>query len=599
MGVVFRMFFVFALVFGATGIGIAQNNKEPREVSVNGQDFIIHYVEAGQTLYAISKIYSISVEDIQQANPEIENFGIRIGQTLRIPKKKIDKKEAKKSEIVISGDTIYHEVVKKETLYALSKKYDLSIEELDSFNPELVDGLKTGMIIKIPVKNNASSTAENQKPKQDSLKLHEIQPNETLNDVAEKFEVSADSIQMVNNGLKQGLQVGTSIRLPIENPEYTAVQDTLVDSLGNVIADLRKIDTLKVGVFLPFSVLKNKELQELNESDDTYLLTKISLEFYRGLNLAMDSLRALGYDVSINYFDTKNDTNACHDLLKQNNFSSYHLFIGPLFQSNFKIIALQAKSLHIPIISPVKVSSRLLLDNKYVVKSYASSPSQVIYTAKYMGSHYKDSNLVVISGSQQKDTRNAIIFEKYLNNAVEDSIPVYKIWQTSKGNFTKHITLGKHNYVAIISNDEAFVSSALAAYKSMVDEKTKISVFGLDSWRKFTSIDYDYYMQLNVTYPVQQFVNYSDTAVIEFVSNYRNTYAVDPSIHVFSAFDIGLYFGIALFRGHDDWINFVETNPKKGLSFRFDFLKIADKSGFENQGGFMLNYKDYELNLAD
>jgi LysM repeat protein len=602
--------YVFCISFLLTiSIGNAQD-KAPI-VKLNGQEYKVHLVKKGETLYAISKIYSVSVEDIKNTNPELEELGIRIGQSIRIPLNKVNKKEAKKSEVSISGDTIYHEVIKKETLYALSKKYEISAEELKGLNPKLNEGLKIGMQLKIPVipaSDSLSTNVDFQLPEEDSLQLHTVLPKETLYGLAQKYGISADSIQMVNNGLPDGLQVGGTIRIPVKNPNFVIISDTVYHPNDSLHITILSDDTLMVGVFLPFCSERNKkeeseELVEENVGEEKpmglYGLTKISLEFMRGYNMAMDSLRSLGYNIEIKYYDTQNDTNVCKSIISTNDFKDYHLFVGPLYQTNFKFFAKHAKEIGIPIVSPVKISSRLLLDNKYVIKSYASSPAQIIRMSRYMGAMYKDSNLVVVYGGAKTDKRYAQIFQKYLNNIVGDSIPIYRVWQPSVYNYKKYFDLNSHNYVAIISSDEAFVSASMSVFYGFENKEAQVSVFGIDSWQKFSSIDLNYMMGLDVSYPTQQYVNYDDERVIRFIENYRTQFYIDPSIHVWSAFDIGMYFVPAIFDSEGDWENHIIGHKQNGLSLKMDFVKIGADSGYENQGGFVLKNSEYQLNLAE
>ena len=56
-------------------------------VECNGKKYVLHKVEKGQTLYAISKLYNITVNDIVVANPDAID-GIKAGQELRIPLEK-------------------------------------------------------------------------------------------------------------------------------------------------------------------------------------------------------------------------------------------------------------------------------------------------------------------------------------------------------------------------------------------------------------------------------------------------------------------------------------------------------------------------------
>ena len=120
----------------------------------------------------------------------------------------------------------------------------------------------------------------------------------------------------------------------------------------------------------------------------------------------------------------------------------------------------------------------------------------------------------------------------------------------------------------------------------------------MDSWENFGSIDFDYLTELNVVYSKQQYVDYSSELARNFVNGYRQEYFSDPSIHVFSAFDIGWYFGNMFYESDGDWKNSVSSKPYSGLSLKFDFVKVGAESGYENRGGFLLQYSTKGLNLV-
>lgn len=589
------------------------------QVTENGKTYLLHTVEKGQTLYAISKTYSISVEDIKKANPELADNGIKIEQNIRIPVKAIDKKQAKKSDITMKGDTIFHEVLKKETVYALTKKYEITEERLLELNPELANGLKVGMtliIVGIPLEINASGATPDvladiyAMPTEDSLILHEVKPMETLYGLGKKYQVSPDSIQIVNGGLHDGLKVGTTIRIPKPNPRFVGrvYQPVPKDSIILVV------DTLKLGVFLPFCVAKNQDLDgvkllgyspseglltdgvQQNVNTKIYALTDLSINYMRGIQFAVDSLAALGKSIEVYYYDTQRDTSICRGFVNKGVLDDLDLIIGPLFGNNFKVMADTANGLGIPIISPVKINSSILLNNPSVVKAYSSSPSQVIAAAKHFGSQYADSNMVIFSGAKKNDVRYAGIFEKYVLETSGDSIPVHRIWSTVESNFKTKLDPNKTNYVAVVSIDEAFVASALTVLYSLQKKDYKIEVMGTDAWKGFETLDSDYLNALKVTYPAQQHISYEDKKVKQLIEKYRNTYYAEPAMANYFGFDVAWFYCKAVF-SEQGWNNYIQTTTYQGTSARFDMVKIGATSGYENQGSFLINYNDFELHL--
>lgn len=106
-------------------------------------DKIIHKVEAGQTLYFLSKKYNISIDQLRQANPEIlDDLIIKPAQVLVIPV------ENKTVELDQGGYKI-HVVKTKETLYSLSKLYDISISELINLNQLESANISIGQELKV------------------------------------------------------------------------------------------------------------------------------------------------------------------------------------------------------------------------------------------------------------------------------------------------------------------------------------------------------------------------------------------------------------------------------------------------------------------
>lgn len=107
-----------------------------------------HLIEAKETLYSVSKMYNISVEEIKKANPGLDENTFKIGRTIRIP---VFNDSVSKNDSYASP-FLEHKVVKGETLYSVSKIYDVPVEALLKGNPSLSDGLKEGMVLSIPQK---------------------------------------------------------------------------------------------------------------------------------------------------------------------------------------------------------------------------------------------------------------------------------------------------------------------------------------------------------------------------------------------------------------------------------------------------------------
>jgi LysM repeat protein len=113
----------------------------------NGQSFIVHKVEPKETLFSISRRYKVKVKDIFQHNEFVEN-GLKMYQELYVPINRISNQESDST----NRNSIYHVVKTKETMYFISKKYNLSIDELkqmnglSDFNIDIGDSIIVGLL---------------------------------------------------------------------------------------------------------------------------------------------------------------------------------------------------------------------------------------------------------------------------------------------------------------------------------------------------------------------------------------------------------------------------------------------------------------------
>lgn len=134
-----------------------------------------HVVSKGESFYSISKKYKLTVEQLQALNPTISSENLKIGEVLNLSNDKITSasnsnlvQNTPKEEVVeIANATsfeneIVHKVLPKETKYGISKKYKITIAELEALNPTIVDGLKVGVELVIKKKEVVNAVAEEQ-----------------------------------------------------------------------------------------------------------------------------------------------------------------------------------------------------------------------------------------------------------------------------------------------------------------------------------------------------------------------------------------------------------------------------------------------------
>jgi LysM repeat protein len=121
-----------------------------RMETINGKQFIIHRIDEKETLYGISKRYGVPITAILEQNPTADG-GLASGQILKIPY--VPKAKAQQ------GGNRIHKVAPKETLFSISKLYDVSVDDIKAWNNLKDNSLSTGQELIIKKKTAIATTA--------------------------------------------------------------------------------------------------------------------------------------------------------------------------------------------------------------------------------------------------------------------------------------------------------------------------------------------------------------------------------------------------------------------------------------------------------
>jgi len=130
--------------------------KEIHEVCVDPTDVTItHIVQSKETLYSLSKQYGITMEAICELNPELKTSNLKKGAKLKFPNKEAviqsnkDANAVNQNDAIVSITNVVHKVLAKETLYGISKKYGVSIADIEKLNPGIENGLPVDYLLMI------------------------------------------------------------------------------------------------------------------------------------------------------------------------------------------------------------------------------------------------------------------------------------------------------------------------------------------------------------------------------------------------------------------------------------------------------------------
>ena len=240
---------------------------------------------------------------------------------------------------------LMHKVKPLESFYSIKNKYGVNEKDLIDFNPQLIEGFRSGEYIKIP-------------------QFEEV-------DVTEKIQLLEDEKEI-----------------------------DIYEELKNRTNKFKQKETYNIAFMLPLYLDKNdaieKESHNLEEKSEIYKKSNYALEFYSGAKIAIDTLNKAGMGLNIYVYDTKNDTQETFDLVSKKEFDNMDLVIGPFYSKNFKIAAEILSRRDVPIVAPLSSKGNLLENIPNAFQVIPTKKRQVMYLSEFIYENYMHHNITLV-----------------------------------------------------------------------------------------------------------------------------------------------------------------------------------------------------------
>jgi len=540
--------------------------------------FIYHKLQPGETIYYLSRTYSVSENEIIQSNPGIDISKLPLGFEVAIPRKDfMSRKQSFKDQ---DDHVYYHKVINGETMASIARKYGLTVRELRRENRD-INFPHVGDYLKIP----------GMKPQFEEKALFEDQ----------------DTLEMKQED--QPVFLGRPA-------EFTPVKS------------LR--GSFDVAVLLPFYLMENAKRTEIdsskmvsgkrtyraiNRSDDWIYPRSLGfVEMYEGILLAADTLSALGLNINIHAYDITGDTVEIVRLIRSGKLDQMELIIGPVHSSNLSLVASYAGSLGIPVVSPVQLSSNSVLNDSPLLFMASSSLEVVQKAIARKMKNYHNDNLVLIHSDAYEEFNNISLFRNFILSELGSVMPFEEIrlkdmvfysrsvFGNDSINRLAHALSGKNGNVIIIASEDAPVMSESIINVHTLSRKYDLNVFGYPSIRYLDNFNHRIWFELGLMIYSPFWIDYSQQDVKKFNSYYRAKFLTEPSelSYAWQGYDILYYFlsGLAIYGR--EFLSHPEIHNPDLLHTQFDFRRKAINNGFENQKLFLIRYSNnYELELLD
>ena len=564
-----------------------------------GDNYFLHTIAKGQSIYSIAIMYDVSTDDIIQLNPHSRSK-IKAGDTLKIPQKKS------------ATGQVFHTIKAGETLYKLTKQYGVSANRILLANPGLTSkAFRIGQVILIPSKQVAAKGDTTQPVVQEENKtvpepkkpkyrdMHKIQRRETVYSISRMYGLTEDELIAANPEIKnkKKLKRGKFLVIPFpkakkEEAKKEEMKDTpksneeLINENKVAVKDMK---TIKAAVMLPFAEQPRM------------------VEYYEGFLMAADSLKRRGVSLDLYTYDTGNKATSIQPLLNKPEMKEMNIIFGPVHPNHTQALSEFAKKHNIRLVIPFSSKDTKVFTNPAIYQ--INTPQSYLYSEVY--EHFT-----------RKFTKANVIFIDVADGNKEKVEFIRGLKEELNNKQIKHQTINQDQLIpeqlkARIDStmENVFIPTTgtnIALIRILPqlivtvreNPNTSIKLFGYPEWQVYTDDHLAKFYELDTYFYSSFYTNNLFPAAVNFSQKYRHWYSKEMS-NTFPrfgmlGFDTGYYFLNALARYGNHMEESLEKISVTPIQTGFKFERVNNWGGFINKKVFFVNFsKNFELIKLD
>ena len=527
--------------------------------------------------------------------------------------------EVSDQKVKKDGKVFYsHVVLERQTLYSISKAYNVTQDEIFEANPGLKEvGLKKNAIIMIPmaaeVKEEVTAKpdeptkkeAENKEEQKSAVasvqKIHTVRWYETLKDIAAKYNVSESAIIAANNLNDGKIKNRQKLIIPTEEyateltPEQQEVEVAQTEEEENM--DLETAFDEKTdedsSAFISKDKIKTTVLLPLKATGSSS--SKSNMDFYSGVLLAARELGESGINIDMNVYDISNGSFGA----TKNELESSDIIIGPVAAADINRLYAVAPEIK-ALISPLDPKAEQLID-RYCTMVHAPAPrmSQYEDIAQWIKEDLMPGDrVIVISEKEARKGDEGRILRAAIDSAHIAYTPFsYSILEGRKIQepLEAKMTAEGANRVVIASESEAFVNDVVRNLNLTIHNKFNVVLYAPAKIRTFETIEIENFHNANLHASLTYYIDYSNADVKSFIKKYRTLFKTEPTQFAFQGYDVARYFLGMCAKYGEAWMSHREEASM--LQSTFDIKPAGN--GYINEGIRRIVYgPDYSVTVV-
>lgn len=588
--------------------------EEYQTTTVKGTECYIYYVKQGEGFYSLNKKFGVTRDEVVKFNPSAKN-GLNRGQKLYIPIPENAKPDAS------AASSTVHTVKQGESLYSISKQYNTTVSDIMVLNGMSSSALKAGDKLKIPQAGSNSSAAtekagsdilqnataaapsEPVKQKEENIAIingeryrtekYVVQRRETLYSISQKFNTSIDNILACNPGIKS-LSKGDILNIPMTKEvikvvdEYRAANQPITVTPDRNMADADKKDKnhIKIAVLYPF---------RLNAPTHQ---SKAFLSCYKGLLLALDSMKHEGLSAEVVAFDTEGSIEKIKQILESPKLKGSDMIFGPDDKEGIKLIGEYAKYNQILLVNSFSINDNEVAGNRFIIQGHI--PSSYFYStaSKALAKSAADKEVVFLVDNYETNDK-----KEFIENLREEfkasgkEITKFNFNDASNFNVLSNSLEKGADVIFIASSSTRNGVAKTTALLSKIKETRpdlNMSLFGYPEWLTYTKDYLEIFHNLNTTVFSRFYINTNDAAWKEFYRNFLYWYGSSAGYSLPATDVLGFDTGIFLLKGYAKFGSGLSQNisslQSNSIQTDFSMTRISDNGGYINKNIYFVNF---------
>lgn len=549
------------IVWGLCALAVG---KSGTVIRIDGSNYYLHTVQPGETLYALAREYEVGEQVILQHNPSVAG-GLRAGDRIRIPY--VASASTQRSEKKLRKTFDMHFVSKGETLYGISRQYEIPIRTIIDDNPDLDPvHLRLGERILIRRKqigrqDEAATAAQWEEYRRELNKAagaageghayHIVQPGETFYSLARRFGTTEAQLSALNGGLQAAdLKAGAMLKVPgqtlaahEEHPSAdTVFEQPAPDPYGDSRIEevefraRRLSQPLEVALLLPVAVD--------GDAKSNYL------EFYQGFLLGLDSVKTrYGHSVHLTLYNTGRDAEKAEQIVRSDEFRRSDLIVGPVYEEVLYPVVRFAEQERIPVVTPLANISKM---NSDVLFQMAPDPAHKYEKVADLIGGDRRVTLIYTENTDAEFEQEILALlgdSEYARHTFRYQHPSAQKTAENTGDLTPLLENADDNVFIIMADNEIDVDRILAALASADTSLTsrgrtapRFVVLGNARWNRYNNIDRTVFFKDRVVLISTYHAKRDSEVIVDFDSAYIRAFGALPTLYSYRGYDAAMIF---------------------------------------------------------